>query len=111
MIDTVLQLAATNATGVVNFTEAANSMATVLGILTTFGLMLLFVYKNRTLSLENQRSIARIESDFKERMTAMENAHKERASIFDAQRDAQQADLKRLEIELVKLKAGLGVNT
>lgn len=109
MIETLLSLASTGAQHApVNVTQAMQTVSIVLGILVTMGMMLIFVYKNRTLSLENQRNIARIESDYRERVQAMELSHKERFALLDAQQRIQDAELKRLEINLATLKAKLG---
>lgn len=72
-----------------NFTQALDTAAIVVGILTTMGMMLVFVYKNRTLGLENKADIER-----------------ERTARLVLEREVV-----GLKVELARLKGELGVKS
>lgn len=72
-----------------NFTQALDTAAIVVGILTTMGMMLVFVYKNRMLGLENKADIER-----------------ERTARLSLERDVT-----ALKVELARLKGELGVRS
>lgn len=72
-----------------NFSQALDTTAIVVGILTTMGMMLVFVYKNRTLGLENKADIER-----------------ERTARIILERDVV-----GLKVELARLKGELGVKS
>ena len=98
MIQVIAATSAASATA--NFTQALDTAAIVVGILTTMGMMLVFVYKNRMLSLENKAEIER------ERSSRMEEIERERTARLSLERDVT-----ALKVELARLKGELGVRS
>jgi len=110
MISGMMTLATAAPNGALIFTQTTQTISIVMGILVTMGMMLIFVYKNRTLGLENTRAIARIEADYRERVRAIETSSAERMALIETQQRAQDTELVKLQIKFATLSGQLGVN-
>lgn len=89
MIRSVIQLAAATPNAASNFTDTAQTVSVVISIMTVFCFMIVFVYKNRMMSLEHGRDIAEIRAKHREHMLELRN------------------DQRRIEAEVVAVKISL----
>lgn len=96
-----------SASGLLSFQQSADTVATMLGILTGAGMMLLFIYKNRTLGLQNEREIARMDRDHRERYTALETRLREADAKHEERMLALQARVNETQIELAKIEGSI----
>lgn len=89
MISSIVQLAAATPNAASNFTETAQTVSVVISIMTAFCFMIVFVYKNRMLSMENAKDIEQIKAKHREHMLELRN------------------DQRRIEAEVVAVKISL----